>query len=138
MTIDAVQPRKPLSDTARRAGWVGSNILLNKLPPDARIYIINEGQIIPKNEVRKEWQRFEFLKKKRLDTKGWLNDVLTCVRELDKKDFTLKEIYNFESKLQGLHPNNRFVKDKIRQQLQVLRDHGIVEFVKRGQYKLRV
>ena len=36
-----------------------------------------------------------------------------------------------------LHPDNRHVRDKIRQQLQVLRDHGYLEFVSRGSYRLR-
>ena len=29
---EIVEKRKPLSTSARRAGWVGSNILLNKIP----------------------------------------------------------------------------------------------------------
>ena len=138
MTLDAVQPRNPLSNTARRAGWVGSNVLLNKLPPHARLYVIEDGQIKTKRRVRKEWKKFEFMRRKRLETKGWLNDVLTCVRELGKKEFTLKEMYGFEGRLQELHPDNRFVKDKIRQQMQVLRNEGIVEFVRRGEYRLKI
>lgn len=130
ITLNAVQARKPLSENARRAGWVGSNILLNRLPPDARLYIIEDGQVIPKRFVRKKWKRFEFLKEKKLREKGWLNDILTCVRDLDKKEFTLKEMYGFEERLQELHPDNRHVKDMIRQQMQVLRDEGVVEFVR--------
>ena len=30
---------------------------------------------------------------------------------------------------------NNFIKDKIRQQLQILRDKAIIEFVGRGKYK---
>jgi type II restriction enzyme len=136
MTLNAVQPRKPLSKSARRAGWVGSNILMNKLPPDAKLYVIEEGLIVPKINVRKVWKRFEFFKEKQLREKGWLNDILTCVRKLDKKEFTLKEMYGFEERLQELHPNNKHVKEKIRQQLQVLRDEGIIKFVSRGHYCL--
>ena len=33
------------------------------------------------------------------------------------------------------YTNNNFIKDKIRQQLQVLRDQGIIEFNGRGNYK---
>ncbi|UCE74528.1 MAG: hypothetical protein JSV56_02165 [Methanomassiliicoccales archaeon] len=50
------------------------------------------------------------------------NDILTFVRGLDKKEFTLKEMYGFEDRLQELHPDNRHVRDKIRQQM--LRDEG--------------
>jgi hypothetical protein len=35
------------------------------------------------------------------------------------------EVYAFASELEKLHPGNRHIKDKIRQQLQVLRDAGI-------------
>ena len=89
------------------------------------------------SHVRKEWKRFEFLKGQKLDAKGWLNDVLSCVRELDKKSFTLSEMYSFDAKLQKLHPTNHNVRPKIRQQLQVLRDHGILEFQGQGQYRLK-
>ena len=35
-----------------------------------------------------------------------------------------------------LHPENNHVKPKIRQQLQVLRDAGVLEFVSRGKYRV--
>lgn len=36
----AIVKRNPLSETARRAGWVGCNIAINRIPPDARIAIV--------------------------------------------------------------------------------------------------
>lgn len=60
------------------------------------------------------------------------------MRELDKKEFTLKEMYGFEDRLQELYPDNRHVRNKIKQQSQVLRDEGVVEFVRRGYYKLKI
>lgn len=36
-SISAIEKRPPLASTARRAGWVGCNILLTEIPPDARI-----------------------------------------------------------------------------------------------------
>ena len=138
MIIDAIKPRKPLSDKARRAGWVGSNILLNRLPPDARIYVIENSKIMPKKKVRNRWKQFEFLRYQKLKEKGWINDVLTCVRELGKKEFTLQEMYGFIERLHELHPGNYHVEAKIRQQLQVLRDNGVLEFVKRGEYRLKI
>jgi type II restriction enzyme len=44
------------------------------------------------------------------------------VRGLNKTEFTLQDVYAFAAQLQTLHPDNRHVRDKIRQQLQVLRD----------------
>lgn len=136
MTLDAVVARKPLSDSARRSGWVGSNILMDRLPPDARLQIITDRHIRRKKNVRAEWKQFEFLKKKGLETKGWLNDVLSCVRELDKKEFTLTEMYSFVPKLEKLYPDNDNIKPKIRQQLQFLRDNNIIEFLERGKYRI--
>lgn len=62
---------------------------------------------------------------------------MSCVEKLGNKEFTLDEVYTFESLLSKKHPNNRHVKDKIRQQLQVLRDKGYLEFLGDGLYKLK-
>jgi type II restriction enzyme len=45
-------------------------------------------------------------------------------------------VYRFENRLAGLHPQNRNIRPKIRQQLQVLRDRGLLEFVERGVYRV--
>ncbi|MFQ5815493.1 MAG: Dam-replacing domain protein [Candidatus Hydrothermarchaeaceae archaeon] len=70
-------------------------------------------------------------------TRGWLADVLAAVRKLEKETFTLNEAYSFEDELSKLHPRNKHIRPKIRQQLQVLRDHGIIEFVDRGAYRIK-
>jgi type II restriction enzyme len=46
------------------------------------------------------------------------------------------EVYAFEERLAALHPRNRHIRPKIRQQLQVLRDRGVVEFLERGRYRV--
>jgi len=91
---------------------------------------------VPKENVRKSWKRFTFLRGKTAEVRGWTEDVLGCVRRLEKQAFTLDEMYSFERELQSLHPDNRHIKDKIRQQLQVLRDHGVLKFARRGIYTL--
>jgi hypothetical protein len=136
VTPEIVQRRNPLKPTARRAGWVGSNVLIGKLPIDARIYLVNESEEVPRSIVREEWKRFVFLKKQSLESKGWLNDVLACVRELPR-EFSLADAYGFEKKLSKLHPDNKHVQPKIRQQLQILRDNGVLEFVGQGVYRAK-
>lgn len=136
MTLEAIQKRKPLGPNARRAGWTGSNILMDRLPQYSRLFMIQDGREIDHDYVRDHWKRFQFLGEKRLDTRGWLNDVLECVKRLGKEEFTLAEMYTYEDYLQKLHPDNQHVKPKIRQQLQMLRDHGIIEFLSRGEYRL--
>jgi hypothetical protein len=55
---------------------------------------------------------------------------------LNKTDFMLDDVYAFEGELASVYPDNKHIKDKIRQQLQVLRDKGYLEFMGRGKYRL--
>lgn len=66
---------------------------------------------------------------------GWIRDVFDCLLEIPKEEITLNEVYSFEKKLSALHPENRFITDKIRQQLQKLRDIGLIQFLGSGKYK---
>ena len=136
ITPRIIEKRKPLGPKARRAGWVGSNILLGYLPKDARIDIIRNGFIIPKNDVRYFWQQFSFLKEMTLQSRGWITDILICVRKLGKKEFTLVDMYDYEDLLTDLHPKNKNIRPKIRQQMQILRDKGFIEFMGKGKYKI--
>lgn len=136
MSPSIIEKRKELSATARRRGWIGSNILIGKLPLDARIPIIRGGSAVPKSKVRDEWNQFLFLREQSVYSRGWLADVLASVRKLDKETFTLAEAYSFETELAKLHPRNKHIRPKIRQQLQVLRDHGVIKFLGRGRYQI--
>ena len=64
-------------------------------------------------------------------------EVMSCVDLIGKKEFYLSEVYTFADRLSAIYPNNRFVKQKIRQQLQVQRDHGYLDFVSPGKYRKR-
>ena len=44
-------------------------------------------------------------------------------------------MYEFENRLSIQFPQNNHIKDKIRQQLQILRDQNMIEFIGRGLYK---
>lgn len=132
-----IEKRKPLADTARRAGWVGCNILLQSIPQTGKIFYVRDGEITSKERVLAKWQKTLFLREeKEISAKGWLLDVMRCVEKLGKADFTLDDVYAFESELARLHPENKHIKDKMRQQLQILRDKGYLDFVSRGQYHL--
>ena len=132
---DIIEKRKPLSANARRAGWIGCNILLNKIPQNGRIYFIKNSTIVNKNKVLENWHKSSFLKNKKGEAKGWILDIMNCVDKITNDEFSLKDVYHFENTLKAKHPNNNFIKDKIRQQLQLLRDKGIIEFLGRGKYK---
>jgi type II restriction enzyme len=134
--LSAIECRPPLAPTARRAGWVGCNILLNKIPRDARIPIVADGTARPAAEVRRAYRRLRPLEKLRVEKRGWTLDVLNVARSLNKPEFSLSDVYARADELSKLHPDNRHVRDKIRQQLQVLRDLGLLEFLGSGEYRL--
>jgi type II restriction enzyme len=121
-----------LSSTARRPGWIGCNIVLKNIPADAKINLISNGVILPPQQVRESFNRLRPIKELSVKERGWTLDVLKVVRSLGKSEFSNNDVYAFTSQLEKLHPNNRHVKDKIRQQLQVLRDRGFLVQVSRG------
>jgi type II restriction enzyme len=134
--LSALEKRRPLAPTARRAGWVGCNIVLHKIPVNARIPIIHEGTVRPKQAVRNDFQRLRPLEKLKVEKRGWTLDVLQVVQSLKKPEFSLQDVYAHAAALARLHPANRHVRDKIRQQLQVLRDMGLLTFLGSGCYRL--
>jgi len=133
-----IEERNPLSKNARRAGWIGCNISLKEIPSTGKIFYIKNKQIVPKEIVKRNWQKTLFLREeKAMSDRGWTLDVMNCVDKLKKDEFTLDEVYKFEKVLQSKHPDNKHVRDKVRQQLQILRDKGYLEFIGRGKYKIR-
>ena len=58
--------------------------------------------------------------------------MLRCVESLPNATFSNENVYSFEPELTKLYPGNRHIKDKIRQQLQVLRDRGLLKQPSRG------
>lgn len=136
-TESAIEKRKPLSRSARRHGWVGCNIVLANIPPDARVPLVLDGEPQDPGAARKLYARLHPFQGLRLESRGWRLDVLNVVRKLGKHEFTLDEVYQFAGELSRLHPQNRHVEPKIRQQLQQLRKFGLLEFLSPGQYRLR-
>ncbi|MBI5662295.1 MAG: restriction endonuclease [Ignavibacterium album] len=134
-TEEIILKRSPLPPTARRAGWIGCNIDIAKVPESGKVYLVKQSKIIDRKIVKQSFNKTLFLREKSIDAKGWLLDIMKCVDEIKSDVFKLDEIYNFENKLKLKYPNNNFIKDKIRQQLQILRDNGIIEFVGRGKYR---
>ena len=134
---EIIEKRKPLSLNARRAGWVGCNILLQSIPQSGKIFYVRNKQIESKAKILSNWQKTLFLKEsKKIELKGWILDIMNCIDKLGKNEFKLNEIYAFEKYLKIKHPENKHIKDKIRQQLQFLRDKNYLKFIGNGKYKL--
>jgi type II restriction enzyme len=68
--------------------------------------------------VRAQFRRVKPLSEISVAQRGWTLDVLNIVRRISKSEFTNEEVYAFTRELEQLHPDNRNIKAKIRQQLQ--------------------
>ena len=131
---DMIVKRKPLSVTAKRAGWVGCNIDLRQVPESGKVFLVKNQQVILRNNVIEQFQKTLFLRKQSTASRGWTLDVWQCIDRLEDS-FSLNQVYAFADLLKLKHPDNHHIKDKIRQQLQMLRDRGIIEFLGRGHYR---
>ena len=132
----AVIKRKPLAATARRAGWVGCNIDLSRIAPEARIPIIAGSSPTEPAQVRARYDQLKPIREIKTAQRGWTLDVLNIVRRLGQAEFKNEDVYAFDRELEKLHPDNRHVRDKIRQQLQVLRDAGLLLHLGSGVWRL--
>ncbi len=134
---EMIEKRKPLSPTAQRAGWIGCNILLESIPKSGKIFYIKNKKFEGKHKILASWNKIKFLQQTTdLRAKGWLLEIIKCIDKLNKKSFTLNQIYQFEKYLQMKYPKNNNIRAKIRQQLQILRDKGYLKFEGKGNYKL--
>jgi len=130
----AIEKRHITYPKGRKNGWVGCNILLNKIPPEGVIKIIEDKGVQNRNLIFSQWKKISFIKDKTLSERGWTVDILRIVHSIDKKEFALSDVYEYEEELAKDYPNNNYIKAKIRQQLQILRDKGILKFKERGRY----
>lgn len=134
-TPGIIEARPPLSPSAMRKDWVGCNILLSEVPAQGQITIVNNGIPRERYQVVEELNRSCSLSTKDINARGWLMDILKCVNTLGSEYFTLDQMYSFVEALSSRHPDNNNVQAKIRQQLQLLRDKGYIEFLGNGKYK---
>ena len=134
-TLSILEKRKSLSEHARRSGWTGCSFLLNRLPKEGKIPIIQNERVQEKEKVNKIWRKMVFLANKKPEFRGWTSDVLKIVQELGG-EFKLTDVYKHGKYFKELHPENNNVRAKIRQQLQILRDNRMIKFGKKGFYEV--
>ncbi|MBA4137721.1 MAG: hypothetical protein C0518_10430 [Opitutus sp.] len=130
----AIQKRNALGATARRANWIGYVFNLRVVPDLAKIALVREGEIIDRRTARAQFAKIGRIEALRPEQRGWSLDVLRCVELLPSAEFTTDQVYQFVPELSALHPANRHVPEKIRQQLQVLRDRGLLRQLGRGRW----
>lgn len=67
---------------------------------------------------------------------GWKRLILkTITSNIKEEVFTLEDVYKYENYFKNFYPDNKHIKDKIRQSLQQLRDCGFLKFMEQGKYK---
>lgn len=135
ITESSVEARKPLAPSARRAGWIGCNIVLPAIAVEGQIPIVQSGVLQPRDATRDAFARLEKLSALSYTDRSWAGTVLNLLHRLPNKDFVLSDVYRFDSELEKLYPNNKHIRPKIRQQLQVLRDAGLIKFRGGGRYE---
>ena len=140
-----IQQRAPLAATARRAGWVGSNILLGQLPAEARVSVVDNGTVRDIADVRSDWRRFDFLGSDPRASAGWGAQALNCVKtiqaESGEQEFTLQGFYSrFEAEffLSALNPDNHNIASQDSPTTPSLRDGGVIGFLGKlkGRYRI--
>ncbi|WP_298067880.1 DpnI domain-containing protein [uncultured Mailhella sp.] len=132
---DIIEKRPPLPPTARRAGWIGCNLLIDRIPQQGRISIISDGLEQNQKHILERVNASQKLNTYNILYRSWMMDILNCINAIPKYYFELSELYAFENILAEKHQNNHNIRPKIRQQLQLLRDKGIVEFIEKGKYR---
>lgn len=132
----AVEKRAPLGPNAKRAGWIGCNILLSAIAPEGKLRLVHEGAPTPATTVRQQYQQLRPLSQINVSSRGWTLDMLNVVSQFRNRAFELSEVYAYEAHFSALHPDNHRIREKIRQQLQVLRDLNLLQFLGQGRYLL--
>lgn len=132
ITVDMIVPRKRA--LKGRPNYLMCDMDISSLPESGKIHLIDRAQMINPETVYKQWQANLFLRQQKLEKKGWLLAIMRCIDKLPEK-FNLMQMYEFETQLKLQFPENNHIKDKIRQQLQILRDQNVIEFLARGQYR---
>lgn len=132
-----IEKRNPLAPEARRAVWVGCNILVSHIPEQGKIDVIKNSVVKNVEDVVSEYMHIKELHTKNIEARGWLMDVLNCVNNIQSDIFSLSEVYNYVELLKKKYTTNNNIKAKIRQQLQLLRDKGFIDFLGNGKYKKR-
>ena len=135
LTLRVIEKREPLAEGARRAGWTGCNIRLDRLPPGAEIPIVSEGEAEPPLSVRNKFRRLLPLRSLKPGDRDWASLTLSVVSRFGGDVFSINDIYRYEDIFAEAYPANQNIRPKIRQQLQRMRDLKLLRFFGRGLYQ---
>ncbi len=111
--------------------------ILQQVPPRERIKL-------PQLHIQRKGERIEdesdllFEENQdaiRISLTGWKLDTFDILTTLRTQTFRLDDVYDFVPRLEKKYPDNKNIRPKIRQQLQFLRDLGLIKFLGGARYK---
>ena len=132
-TTDIIIPRQKC--IPNRPNYIMCSINTGALPNTGKISLIEQGKVVHQDKVIEQWKKNFYLREMKTESKGWLLTTMSYIDRLPNDEFSLRQLYDFEHELSLKYPNNTHIKDKLRQQLQFLRDQGMIEFLGRGRYR---
>lgn len=114
-----------------------TEVILSKVPKEKRIkFEKSEKDLFPKVDYEPEDDLYDGgVETITSSITGWTLDVFNIVNKIEQNIFTSTNAYEFIPVLQEQHPDNHFIDEQIRKQLQILRDLGLIEFVTPGVYR---
>lgn len=118
-----------------RPNYIMCSMDISRLPDSGKIALVTDGNIVAKDKVLDQWQQHVFLRQAPAKQKGWVLAMMQCLDKIPQPTFSLKDVYAFEPLLAKQFPNNQYIHAKIRQQLQILRDKDVIEFLGNGNYR---
>lgn len=126
-------PRRPSTLHSGRVVRLCS-LRIGDVPELARLPIHIEGCDVLPSAVAGELARWHTLT---TSSSQWHRDVLRMIGWLNKPAFTRRELLQFQPWLVSRFPQARTPDQTLSRVLQELRDAGVLEFVRRGEYRLR-
>src|SRR5712692_4233661 len=99
-STSCVIPSAKTKPRLRNRPWQGCDISLERVPSDGRVNLVQGGQILDPKRVNEKYTRtLQMMGKRTMEGRGWTSDVLRCVRDLHKSEFTLPELYTYQNEL---------------------------------------
>ena len=126
---EMIEPRKELSETAKRHGWQGCRIALNMIPSFGKISYIKNNKEVDKKIIAYKLEKASAFKKSDLKNKNWKLEILSIVDSIPETIFSANDLYEFIPTLEKKHPDNHHIDARIRETLQQLRDEGYIKFL---------
>ena len=116
-----------------RNNYLMCDMDISTLPESGKILLIDKARVVEPETVYHQWKKHLFLRQQQSKSKGWLLAMMKCIDKLPEQ-FDLQQVYAFEQVLSVQFPEYKHITDKIRQQLQILRNQNVIEFLGGGKY----